>query len=182
MVVTTIVALSSIFGAAAGAKTVAPEKWAKSFCVGFSSWQVALASEAATAQDALSGNATDLAAARTKLTTFLAHVVDATNQAVATLKKAGTPDVPKGKQIASVFVTGFHTAVTAFKAAKTDADNVSTTAADLFNSTVKSISATLSKTAGILDSTFVAVDKLDKGSTLSDVLQRVKACAFLKGA
>jgi len=167
--------------APAGAKTVSPQQWSTKFCTALSDWLNTIQGSSTDVKDALS-NTTDLAAAKTTLVDFLSQAVDATDTAIGDVKAAGTPKTTNGAKISAAFVSALGRAKKLFEKAEADAENLPTDSAASFSSAATEIATAISEGGSEIDSGFVKVDKLDKGRALDKVVQKTKACAFLKAS
>lgn len=178
-----IVGLIALAAPTAGAATVSPDAWAPKFCKALQRWQTTLADESKAATSAL-GNVSggDLTAVRDEFVTFLGNDVAATQLAIRTIKKAGTPSSANGRKIVAKFIAGFQAASTVFSKAKTDAAALSTTDATAFVSSATQIESDLSNAGDTITTSFSGVGKLDKKNELSKAIQDAKACKFLTGS
>jgi hypothetical protein len=98
-----LVGTSAILGAGFPAKTVSPEKWARSVCSALTDW----GGELETASESFSE-----AESRREATGALGDAIDATETVIKDLRKAGTPDVDGGKATAKAFIAPFRDAKT----------------------------------------------------------------------
>jgi hypothetical protein len=138
--------------------------------------------DGASAQDALSGQATDLTSAKAELVNFLDKIVSDTDAAVSAIKQAGAPSSTNGTKIADTFVKGVQAAGKLFASSKTEVDNLSTTDLAGFKTTVSDVSSSLTKGGNGIGKSFSGVSKLDKGGKLSLALKKEPTCAFLSNA
>ncbi len=165
----------------ASAASVAPSTWAPKFCSTLDSFQQKLQSDGSAADKALSGQATDLKAAKAQLVAFLNKAVTNTKRAVQQLQKAGTPKTPNGAKIAAKFVSALQSAQSLFASAATTAASLSTTKLSKFESTSQRITAALNRGGTAIDKSFTDVKALDTSGVLTQTLQNAPACAFLNG-
>jgi hypothetical protein len=177
-----VVTVSLLISGSASARTVSPGQWAPKFCTALSTWEAAVKTDGASAQDALSGQATDLTSAKAELVNFLDKTVSDTDAAVSAIKQAGAPSSTNGKKIADTFVKGLQAAGKLFASSKTEVDNLSTTDLAGFKTTVSDVSSSLTKGGNGIGKSFSGVSKLDKGGKLSLALKKEPTCAFLSNA
>jgi hypothetical protein len=179
-VVTTVtVALIVGFAGVASAKTVSPGVWAPKFCAALSSWQDKLTTDGTAAQDVLSGQVTNLAAAKAELVSFLAKSVANTDRTVSAMQKAGAPSSPNGTQIAQAFVDALVSASTLFQSAKTKAQQAPTKSLKSFESVISQVTSALNKGGTNIAKSFASISKLDTSGQLAQSLQNEPSCAFL---
>jgi len=165
---------------AAGAATVSPDKWAPKFCTAFQKWQKTITDESAKATASIDGIASgDLASVKDEFVTFLGKDIDATKAVIASIKKAGAPDVSKGTAIQSQILKSFQAAQDIFTQAKTDAANLSTTDPTSFVSDATQIQTHLGDASTKFGTEFDKAQALDKDNKVGSSLEKAKACSFL---
>jgi hypothetical protein len=164
----------------AGAATVSPGNWAPKFCKALQKWQTTIKAESAAATDAF-GDTSDLTSIRDQFVTFLGNDVAATQLAIKTIKKAGTPSSANGKKISAKFVSGFQAASTVFSDAQTSAAALPTTDLDQFIDQATQIQDDLTDAGDRITSAFSGIDSLDKDGDLNQAILGAKACKFLTG-
>jgi hypothetical protein len=172
--------LTALSGAAA-AKTVSPDTYASSLCTALGDWEHKT--------DALSQNITagltdapTLDAAKNVLTTNTQQLRSDTDLFLKALQRAGAPNVPNGKNIASRFVRG----VTSFRQAvarlDTEAATIPTGDAAAFDATRQ---ASLQRFRSALTKFGAVIGKFSDGDTsgrLARAMFRQSSCSFLFGS
>jgi hypothetical protein len=93
-------AAGSVTAGAARAKTVSVDKYAKSLCTTYTTWQNSITDSTPPTADI-----TDPAAGQKAFADYFNGLIASTKSATAKLKKAGIPDVEHGKQVAKSFQT-----------------------------------------------------------------------------
>ncbi|MET0420273.1 MAG: hypothetical protein ABW073_01075 [Acidimicrobiia bacterium] len=164
---------------AAGAKTVSPEKWASKFCSALQTWQKTLKDEEADATAALSGASGDLVALRQRLITFLSNDIAATDDAIDSIKAAGTPSSTNGAKIVNKVTDGFGGASDVFAGSKAKAEALSTTDSATFVTRATEIVSDLEAASDEISTSFTGLDALDKKGELNKAFVKAKACKFL---
>jgi hypothetical protein len=161
------------------AASVAPTVWAPKFCMTIQSFQQKLNSDGAAADKALSGEVTDLKAAKSELVSFLNKSVSNAKHAVQQLQRAGTPKTTNGSKITAKLQGALSSAQHLFATAASNARAMPTSTLSKFEASSQSISVTLRKGGDAISTSFSDVGKLDTGGALSSVLQATPSCAFL---
>jgi hypothetical protein len=165
----------------AGAATVSPGNWAPKFCKAMQQWQTTIKAESTAATDAFSSASGDLTAIRDQFVTFLGNDVAATQLAIKTIKKAGTPSSANGAKISAKFVAGFQAASTVFSNAQTSATALPTTDPGQFVDQATKIQDDLNNAGDQITSAFSGIDRLDKNGDINKAILGAKACKFLTG-
>src|SRR5882724_4638094 len=119
-------ALVALTPGGASAKTLPVAQWAPKFCAAISTFQSRLESDGSQAGAVLSGNITNLRAAKAALTTFMGKAVGDAGAALSALKRAGAPDTPGGSKIAAKFTTAFQTLHALYVSARKNAAHLPT--------------------------------------------------------
>jgi hypothetical protein len=163
----------------ASAATVAPTEWAPKFCSTLESFGQKLQSDGDTAEAALSGQVTNLKAAKSQLVSFLHKSVTNAKHALQGLQKAGTPNTANGVKIAAKFASALRTAQGLFASAASTAGSLSTTNLSKFEATSTKITAALNKGGDAIAKSFGDIATLDTDGSLRQAMQASPACAFL---
>jgi hypothetical protein len=148
------------------AKTVSVDKYAKSLCTTYTSWQ-----DAVTASNVPTSSIADATAGKQALADYFTSLVTATRTAVAKLKKAGIPDVDHGKQVARSFRTFLGKASTEISGALAQV-SAADPASPGFVDTVTQVTTKLTTLDSRLGDPFSKVDSQDLLSAFKDQ----KAC------
>lgn len=170
------------FAGPASAATVSPQEWAPKFCTAFIDWQSQVKSDGDAAQEALSGNATNLELAKSQLTAFLAKSVKNTNAAAKSLRAAGSPDVSNGAAIEAKLVKVLEDVSKVFRSAGKTAASAPTNNAKKFLAVASKITKALNQGGTKVSSGIGSIGSLDKDKTLSTVLSAEPACASFTGS
>jgi hypothetical protein len=161
-------AAASVTAGAATAKTVSVDKYAKSLCGTFSTWQDSLGA----------GNApsdvTDPAAGQQALVAYFNGLIASTKSAKTKLKKAGIPDVDNAKKVANSFQSYLSKASNEISAAL-DQVNATNPASPDFITTVTQVTTNLSTIDSRLGDPFSKVESQD----LLHALGNQKSCKGL---
>ena len=170
-----------LLSSTAGATTVSPDTWVERMCKTLSKWtdDVKAEGRGTKVQAALAGSASNLGDGKALLTKFFGKVIDATDVAVKSLQKAGTPDAPNGKKIADGFVSGLKEAKRLFVRAQVRARRLSTSDAAAFKSGATALQVGLSASSEALSASFSGISKLDTSGKIGAAGKRSAACVAL---
>ena len=174
-----VVTLVALHIPSAGAATSA-DSWAPKFCGAITKWQNAIQKNASEVDDVVAlGANSDLSSLRETFVGFLESDVKATKAAIASIKKAGTPDVTNGAKIQKKIIAGLQSTSSSFAGAKRDAEAVSTDDEATFVTDVATISTNL---ASVTDGFITAVSDaqaLDTDNEIGTAFAKAKACKAL---
>jgi hypothetical protein len=148
------------------AKAVSVDKYAKSLCVTYTTWQNTLS-----ASNVPTAGITDAATGKQALADYFTGLVASTKTAIAKLKKAGIPDVEHGPQVAKSFQTFLAKASKEISGALTQVD-AADPASPGFVDTVTQVTTQLSTLDSRLGDPFSKVASRDLLSAFKDQ----KAC------
>jgi hypothetical protein len=168
-----VLAGAALLAAGFPAKTVSPEKWTRSVCSALTNWQERLTD----AQDGADLDATGIDERKAALTQYLSDATDATGVLLKRLKRAGTPDVDDGKQVASVFRRDFRRARDVFADAERDARRLSTEDPAVFREAVLDIQSALSEGAEEISQAFEVSKQKYKVEELDQAFRDEPACS-----
>ncbi|HEY0358193.1 MAG TPA: hypothetical protein VGD11_06400 [Mycobacteriales bacterium] len=136
-------ALTSVL-AACGADGIEPEKWAKSVCVAVKPWSAEIDASVTQARTKITA-ASDPAQTKTELVALFRGAKQASDDAVAKVKKAGVPVADNGKQVADQFVGALSAAGDNFGRAAEGVQTLPTTDRTAFYHGVVKVGDQLSK-------------------------------------
>jgi hypothetical protein len=168
-----LVATAALVGAGFPAKEVSAGKWVKSVCTSLGDW----AEDLTTAQEDIDPTEPDLDTKKDDLTGYLDEVTDATNALLKRLKKAGTPDVEDGRQVASAFRKGFTQARDTFADAADDADALETEDPEQFQEDVVEIQDAIRAGADDIRATFDDADEKYDVPELDEAFDEESSCS-----
>jgi hypothetical protein len=116
---------AALLAAGFPAKTVPPERFAKSICTTVTDWIDEIV-ELGGDYDGQVGSTPDLDERKDLTIEFLDGALDSTDTLIRRVKKAGTPDVDDGKAVVKVYRRGFRDARDVLEEAATEAEDLRT--------------------------------------------------------
>jgi hypothetical protein len=160
-------------------KTVTPKKWVHSVCTSLTDWQNQIQPGQNLASSVQS--ATDLAQVKDQVVSYLQSTVDATDQLVTSLGKAGTASVKNGNKISKEFKKGFNQIRDVFVAARDSTQSLDISDPTQFGSSLTNIGSDIDNGANTIKSTFDSVDRKYHPVALDRAFNSDPACASLRG-
>jgi len=176
----TTLALAAGLAACGGSKsssTVSASAYAKSLCSAIGPFETHLRNRLGSLH--LSANPSP-AQGKAALERFYAGAAADSDSAVSQLRAAGTPDVPKGKEIASTILGAFEQVQTAMHKAQTQAGSLPTGSVSSFRAGAATLSTTLAGSMSNIDQKLQASTL--KSPQLVKAATREPACRALGGA
>jgi hypothetical protein len=130
--------------AGCGSDGVEPEKWARSVCVAVKPWSSQIDASVTQARTKIT-NATDPVQTKAELVALFRGAKQASDDAVAKVKKAGVPAADNGKKVADQFVGALSAAGSNFGRAADGVETLPTTDRAAFYSGVVKVGDQLSR-------------------------------------
>jgi hypothetical protein len=174
--------LAAVVAAAviAGAASAAPQTrsadvhvWATHVCTSLKTWQHSLQRRSKAVSATKPSSIGEL---HDRFAAFLVAVVKDTDTLIGRTKAAGTPSVSNGAAIEKALVTGFTKLRTYFAADAVKAKHLSRTDASQFAAGAAAIGDLIDRQASKVTSTFDALDKKYRSTSLDKVMRGTSAC------
>ena len=169
--------------APADARTVDPERWARSFCGALVDWGEGIDVIGPDIKDAIADaqEKADLRKARDVLEDAMRQFRRVTRRAGKRIEKAGQPDVPNGSEISERFVDAFDDLAGFLADAADEAADLPVDDVEEFQDAAADVARGLDRGNETIDDAFDDVEQLDEELDLGDALERVSACNSITG-
>lgn len=178
-VLVTSIAVAATSAAALPSRTVTPKRWVHSVCTSISDWQSTI-QQGQNLTSSIQG-ATDLSQVKTQVVDYLQSTVDATDQLVTNISKAGTPNLKSGSKIARDFRNGFNQIRDVFGTARDNTQSLDATDPTQFGTALQNIGTAIDDGANGIKSTFNAIDTKYHPAALDRAFKNDPACTSLNG-
>jgi hypothetical protein len=175
----TSIALEASGAAALPSKTVPPKKWVHSVCTSINDWKDEIA-QGQNLASSLQG-ATDLNQVKTQVVNYLQSTVDASDQLVTSIGKAGTPSVKNGSKIVKEFKKGFSQIRGVFATARDNTQSLDTSDPTQFASALTNIGTAIQNGSDAIKSTFTAIDTKYHPKAIDRAAKADSACQSISG-
>jgi hypothetical protein len=175
----TSIAFEASGAAALPSKTVPPKKWVHSVCTSISDWKDQLSQGQNLASSVQS--ATDLDQVKTQVVNYLQSTVDATDQLVTNIGKAGTPKVNSGSKIVKEFENGFTQIRGVFVTARDNTQSLDTSDPTQFAGALTNVGTAIQNGSDAIRSTFSAIDTKYHPTALDRAANADSACQSIGG-
>lgn len=165
--------LLTLLLAACGGGGVAPAEYVSSVCTAMTDF----ITEIQDSSGALSPDATDPAAVKDEMVSFLDTAAKAADTAISDIEAAGIPDVSEGQEVSDAIVDSLQKAKEAFEAARDEVAGMDTSDPAAFGTALMDVGTTLQDASGDATSGLDALDSEE----LSKAAEESEACQDMQG-
>jgi hypothetical protein len=148
-------------------------------CTSLTDWQNQIQQGQSLASSVQS--ATDLTQVKDQVVSYLQSTVDASDQLLTSLGKAGTVNVKNGDKVAKEFKKGFNQIRGVFATARDNTQSLDISDPTQFASSLTNIGSAIDNGASTIKSTFDSVDRKYHPAALDRAFNSDPACASLRG-